>query len=175
VQASLTPVGASSKIASPDDRRIKLGIFPWKLTGSAPRWNPLALDALADVIDQHKNQMVPLYTYYAVKTKSAPTVLKKDFFTKEVIKKLWSGSGDTPNVNYVCDVGKHLEIDIVIMCNIDAQTWDPVRGTDRFYIVDVHSGRLYKGRATVNDIENMGAARFTNLAKRLLAESTQNR
>jgi hypothetical protein len=174
VQASLTPVGASSKIAS-DDTRITLAIFPWKLTGSAPRWNPLALEALTDVIDRCQNQIVPLYTYYAVKTHTRPEVLKKDFFTKDVVSKLWSSSDDGPNVSYVCDLGKHLEIDLIFMCNIDARTFDPDPGTYKIYVIDVNSGKLYAGRAAVNDIETRGRAQFTNLAQRLFAESTQNR
>jgi hypothetical protein len=175
VQASLTPVAAASKPQNPDDSRIKLAVFPWKLTGAAPRWNPIALEALTDVLDRQKNKIVPLYTYYAVKTKTAPQVLKKNFFTKDVVKKLWSGSGDGPNVPYVLDLGKQLGIDIVFMCNNDARTFDPDPGTYKIYIVDVHSGKMYKGRATANDIENQGGARFTNLALKLLAEFIQNR
>jgi hypothetical protein len=175
VQASLSPVISTSTVEKPDDSRIKLAIFPWRLTGTAPRWNPIALDALTDVIDRRKKQIVPRYTYYAIKTKSRPEVIKEDFFTKDVTRKLWSGSSDGPNVSYVCDIGKHLEIDVVFMCNIDAITWDPDRGTYRVYIVDVHSGKMYKGRAAVNDIENLASSRFTNLAKRLLAEYFQNK
>jgi uncharacterized caspase-like protein len=175
VQASLTPVATASKPQNLDDSRIKLAIFPWKLTGAAPRWNPLALEALTDVLDRQKNKIVPLYTYYAVKTKTAPEVLGKNFFTKNVVKKLWSGSGDGPNVPYVLDLGKQLGIDVVFICNNDARTFDPDPGTYKIYIVDVHSGKMYKGRATANDIESQGGARFTNLAQRLLAEFIQNR
>ena len=48
-------------------------------------------------------------------------------------------------------------------------------GNRKIYIVDVHSGKMYRGRATANDIENQGGARFTNLAQKLLAEFIQNR
>jgi hypothetical protein len=175
VQASLTPVAATPKLDKPDDSRIKLAIFPWKLTGAAPRWNPLALEALTDVLDRQKNKIVPLYTYYAVKTKTEPQVLEKNFFAKDVVKKLWSGSGDGPNVPYVLDLGKQLDIDVALMCNNDARTFDPDSGTYKIYVVDVHSGKMYKGRATANDIENQGGARFTSLAQRLFAEFIQNR
>ena len=102
-------------------------------------------------------------------------VLKKDFFTKDVVSKLWLGSGDSPNVSYVCDLGKHLDIDLVFMCNNDARVFDPDPGTYKIYIIDVHSGKMHKGRATVNDIDSQGRARFTNLAQKLLAEFIQNR
>ncbi len=143
--------------------------------GSRARWNFIALDALTDVINRHKNQIVARYTYYEIKTKPKPKVLDEEFFTQDVVRKLWSGSGGGPNTGSVRQIGKQLDVDVVIICDIDGRTFDPDSGTYKTYVVDVHSGQVHKGRANTQNIEGEGEARFEALSQRLLAEFIQNR
>jgi hypothetical protein len=175
---------ASQPVAPPDsaasktkavlsDQRASLGIFPWKLTGSAPRWNFIALDALVDVLDRHKDRVIARYTYYEIKTKPRPELLKESFFTKKVVQKLWSGSGGGPNMDYVRQVGKQLDIDVVLMCDIDGRTFDPDSGTYKIYVVDVYSGRVYKGRAYTQNIEGEAEYRFIKLSEKLFGQYIQ--
>jgi cell division protein FtsB len=175
VQASLTPVVTKSKLEKPDDSRIKLAVFPWKLTGGAARYNFIAIDSLTGVIKEHKNKIVPLYTYYDLEIRPEPTLLGEDFFSKDVVRKLWSGSGDKPNIGYVRDVGKQLDVDAVIICYVYVRVFDPDPGTYKIYIVDVNSGKMYQGRANTQDVEGQGGARFEKLAQRLMAEFIRNR
>ena len=175
VQASLTPVVNKTTSERSDDSRVHLGVFPWKLSGSAPRWNFIALDALTTVIKRHQSEIVAQYTHYDIKTKPKPKVLDEDFFTPDVIRKLWSEPGGRPHIGYVREIGHQLDIDVVILCDISARTFDPDQGDYKMYVVNVHSGRVHQGRATTQDIEGEGEARFEELTQRLFAEFIQNR
>ena len=175
VQASLAPVVSKTTPERSDHSRISLAVFPWKLTGSASRWNFIALDALAGVLKRHKNQIIVQYSYYEVKTKPKPKVLDEEFFTRDVVKKLWSGFDGGPHMGYVRQIGKQLDVDVVIICDIDGRVFDPDPGTYKSYVVDVHSGQVYKGRANTRDIEGEGEAQFGQLTRRLLAEFIKNR
>jgi hypothetical protein len=130
---------------------------------------------LTGVIKEHKNKIVPLYTYYELKIRPEPTLLDEDFFSKDVVRKLWSGSGDKPNIGYVRDMGKQLEVDAVIICDVYVRVFDPDPGTYKIYIVDVNSGKMYQGRANTQDVEGQGGALFEKLAQRLMAEFIRNR
>ena len=174
-QASLTPVVSKTAGKRSVDSKIYLGVFPWKLTGSASRWNFIALDALTTVVKRHKNEIIAQYTHYEIKTKPKPNLLDEDFFTQDVIRKLWSGPGGGPHIGYVREIAQQLDVDVVILCDIDGRIFDPDPGTYKMYVVDVHSGRVYKGRTATRDIEGEGEARFEELTQRLLAEFIQNR
>jgi len=171
--AKPTPVSTKVEV----DRKIsgfKLGVFPWKLTGGADRWNFIALESLTDVLEQRKKQIASLHTYYAIKVRPRTQVLGENYFSETVVSTLWTGSGDAPNVGYVRKMGKELKIDAVFLCNIDIIPWDPDPGTYKVFMVDVHSGKMYQGAASTRDIESNGERLFKKTAQKVISEYMRN-
>jgi hypothetical protein len=71
-------------------------------------------------------------------------------------------------------MGKKLGVDAVFLCNIYARPWDPDPGTFKVYMVDVHSGKMYQGQASTQDIEGKGEGIFEELAQKVIAEYMRN-
>ena len=176
-QASLTPIVSTPKVQKPDSR-IKLVIFPWRLTGTASRWNFLAISGLTAALHSNENAIVTSYSYYQIKTRPEPETLRHDYFSQDVLDRLWYGQDGSvskvPNVGMVCKLAKQLGADAVLVSDNYAKPWDPDPGTYKVYLIDVKTAKMYQAQSATQDIEGQGERKFEQLAEKVLGQYLTN-
>jgi len=146
------------------DSQIRLAIFPWKLTGSAYKWNYLAIGGVQKSLSANET-LIPLYSYYDLQTDPRPIYLDKYFLSEDVIKNLWSGS--RPNFDLVYTLATQLKIDAVLMCSIYAKIFDPDPAQIDIFLIDRETRKVYKKTGNTVDYEDRGEEIISRLVEKV--------
>jgi len=151
LQASLPPPGPKARIPS---GRISLAIFPWhmpraRLSWGYPNLTKLTAEALGEVLGG-KDVFSPVYTDYDLGKTIKTQPIDKDALTDAALKKIWKResffSDPQPNVDFICDLGRRLKIDYVLLYNVrieDQNAGIPIDYNARLILIDVHRKTLF--------------------------------
>jgi ketosteroid isomerase-like protein len=107
------------KKVTPLPFRFTLAVFPWLMEREGRYSKRYIVDGLNRVIDKTE-LFVPTFSYYDLKTKFNTMSLRDGVLSDAVIEKLWiakgsSPSGHDPSIDTICQLGKQLEVDAVLM------------------------------------------------------------
>jgi hypothetical protein len=145
--------------------RFTLAVFPWLMEREGKYSKHYIVDALNRAIERTE-LFIPTFSSYDLKKKFNAMSLRDGVLSDAVIEKLWvakgsSPSGHEPSIDTICQLGKQLEVDAVLMYYVNLsreegfslfsgsdtqrhQTADiSTGGSIGVFLVDVHNKKRY--------------------------------
>jgi Caspase domain len=159
--------------------RSSLAIFPSKLS---PYFEEQFIKGTLKALNSSERFYTKL-TYYDAGNalmdgvRINPKILNKKYLTPDVIKKMWIKksffSKPEPNVEFICKLGRDLQVDTILLCRIEGdetRNWIP-RDTAVF-LINTNNKKLYSEKLSYNGV-NWNVADGIEDVKRL-TESVLN-
>jgi hypothetical protein len=126
--------------------QITLAVLPWELT-ELTRYRDLCFMALKDAIRQNESY-VPVYSHYDIGRDLNKNKIYRSVINNTTMNNLWTKKGFlshlTPNVDFLCKLGKQLQVDAILVASVDVTTADPDRGSAKVFLVQVETKKEFK-------------------------------
>jgi len=163
--------------------RYTLAIFPFKYEFD---FTEEFIKGLFEVISDSQ-LFYPKLTYYDTGyvfidgVRFNPRMIHKKFMTPDVIKKLWIKksffSSPEPNVEFICKLGRDLQVDAIILFHIESErTYNYIPRNATVFLINTNNKKLYSekhlfnvdhalGFEVIEDIKRLTERVLNNFAK----------
>lgn len=158
------------------DSPITLAIFPWKHEGAADYWKWVVIESLKELLTDTE-LFEPIYSYYdlGIRIKTRKLTNKNMIVSNNinVINKIWfkkSFMADLePRIDLVCEIGKQLQVDAVLIYHIEVHPADPPNGSISIFLINVKTGKMYHARDQVSCFDDDGYKMSKDITKKIFS------
>jgi ketosteroid isomerase-like protein len=178
------------KKVTPLPSRFMLAVFPWLMEREGKYHERYIVEALNKAIDK-TDLFVPAFSYYDLKGKFNTMSLRGGVLSDAVIEKLWvakgsSPSGHEPSIDTICQVGKQLKVDAVLMYYVNLSREEGYslftgprisrdqpysEGSIGVFLVDVHNKKRYFDGGSYNSFSGgEGSEAVMRLTKKVFID-----